>query len=213
MVHLEPWIHQRIETSIRSIFHVSPRIMAVPISPYEQLESKRVHRQLQHKKRNRTSGYSHRYAYQDQQELELLQNTQNDSSSYHRTHRAHLLLHRTEHPLILNIYFNNSSVFFTHTFLPKDLATEQTISTCILVKFLKLQRVPSSNKRGNTILSSLKSIKDSHQLSLDIGESQVVNFNPTRLYKSIKSNFLKGCIRILILTHALCTIFSSTHTV
>ena len=28
MVHLEPWIHQRIETSIQSIFHVSPRIMA-----------------------------------------------------------------------------------------------------------------------------------------------------------------------------------------
>jgi len=29
------------------------------------LESKRVHRQLQHKKRNRTSGYSHGHAYQD----------------------------------------------------------------------------------------------------------------------------------------------------
>ena len=31
--------------------------------------------------------------------------------------------------------------------------------------------------------------------------------------KNIKSNYLKGCIRILILTYALCTIFSSTHTV
>ena len=148
MVHLEPWIYQRIETSNRSIFHVSPRIMAGPISPYEQLESKRVHRQLQHKIRNRTSGYSRGHAYQDQQDLELLQNTQNDSNSYHRTHRAHLLLHKTEHPLILNTYFNNSNVFFKNTFLPKELATEQTINTCILVKFLKLQRVPSSNKKG-----------------------------------------------------------------
>ena len=97
---------------------------------------------------NRTSGYSHGHAYQDQQDLELLQNTQNDSNSYHRTHRAHLLLHRTEHPLILNTYFNNSNVFFKNTFLPKELATEQTINKCILVKYLKLQRVPSSNKKG-----------------------------------------------------------------
>jgi hypothetical protein len=155
MVHLEPWIYQRIETSNRSIFHVSPRIMANPISLYEQLESKRVHRQLQHKKRNRTSGYSHGHAYQDQQDLELLQNTQNDSNSYHRTHRAHLLLHRTEHPLILNTYFNNSNVFFKNTFLPKELATGQIINTCILVKYLKLQRVPSSNKKKSTIISSL----------------------------------------------------------
>jgi hypothetical protein len=173
MVHLEPWIYQRIETSNRSIFHVSPRIMAGPISPYEQLESKKVHRQLQHKKRNRTSGNSHEHAYQDQQDLELLQNTQNDSNSYHRTHRAHLLLHRTEHPLTLNTYFNNSNVFFKNTFLPKELATEQIINTCILVKYLKLQRVPSLNKKGWKILSYLPYY--TRQPSLGTGKRQVVN--------------------------------------
>ena len=67
--------------------------------------------------------------------------------NFHRTHRASLLLYRIEHPPMLSIYYYYSSIFFTRKFLPKELATEQTISTRILVKFLKLQRVPSSNKR------------------------------------------------------------------
>ena len=143
MVHLEPWTYQRIETSSRSIFHVSPRVMDNPTSPYEHWESKRVHRQLQQRThtrdKNKPSG--------GQQDLEFLQNTQNDSSSYHRTHRASLLLYRVEHPPMLSTYYYYSGIFFTRKFLPKELATEQVISTRILVKFLKLQRVPSPNKR------------------------------------------------------------------
>jgi len=172
MVHLEPWIYQWIETSNRSIFHVSPRIMAGPISSYENWKSKRVHRQLQqrtsNRDKNKSTGYAHGYTYQDQ-DLKFLQNTQNDSNSYHRTHRASLLLDRTKQPPIVCAYYYKNDVFFTKTFLPKELATDHAINTCILVKFLKLQRVPSSNKRENTIQSSLVSIKDTRQPSLGTG--------------------------------------------
>ena len=98
--------------------------------------------------KNKSTGYAHGYTYQDQKSLKFLQNTQNDSNSYHRTHRASLLLHRTEQPPKISAYYYKNNVFFTKTFLPKELATDHTINTCILVKFLKLQRAPSSNKRG-----------------------------------------------------------------
>ena len=40
--------------------------------------------------------------------------------NFYRTHRTYLLLlHRTEHPLILSTYYYNSNVFFTKTFLRK----------------------------------------------------------------------------------------------
>ena len=77
--------------------------------------------------------------------------------NFYRTHRAPLLLYRVEHPPMLSTYYYYSNVFFTRTFLPKELTTEQIISTCILVKFLKLQRVRSSNKREkyHSIFSSI----------------------------------------------------------
>ena len=129
MVHLEPWIHKRIETSIRSIFHVSPRIMAVPISPYEQLESKRVHQQLQQRTRPKRKIQDTDTRHKTQDTRYKKQDTKQDTDTRHK---------------IQDTRYKKQD---TKTFLPKELATEFAINTCIFVKFFKLQRVPSSNNR------------------------------------------------------------------
>jgi hypothetical protein len=92
--------------------------------------------------------------------------------------------------------------------------TRYIINTCILVKFLKLQRVPPLKKREKYHIIFPKSNK---QQATSNKQQATSNKQQTTSNKqqatNIKSNFLKGCIRILILTHALCNIFYSTYTV
>ena len=150
MVHLEPWIHKRIETSIRSIFHVSPRIMAVPISPYEQLESKRVHR---HAAENKTKTQDTRNKKQDTDTRyrHKIQTQDTDTRYRHKIQTQDTKRNSLRNSLSIHAYLSS---------------------------FLNFKGCPPLTIGKNTILSSLVSIKDTHKPSLDIGKRQVVNFNP-----------------------------------
>ena len=175
MAHLEPLIHQRIETSIRSIFHVSPRIMAVPISRYEQLKSKRVHRQQQQrtrpKRKKQDTDTRHKIQTQDTdtryrhkiQTLDTRYKIQTQDTDTRYRHK----IQDTRYKIQKHSYQRNS--------LRNSLSIHAYLSS-----FLNFKGCPPLTIGKNTILilSSLVSIKDNHKPSLDIGKHQVENFNP-----------------------------------
>ena len=188
MVHLEPWIHQRIKTS-----NVSPRFMTSPISPSLKnpytLNRVAFLRQFYNIASERAIKITYELAKCQTilglkaakypftlNRVAFLRQFYNIASERAIKITYELAKCQTILGLKAAKYFD-PDMFNIMTNLANN-HTRYIINTCILVKFFKLQRVPSSNKRENTILSSLKSIKDSHQPSLDIGKRQVVNFNP-----------------------------------
>ena len=68
-------------------------------------------------------------------------------------------------------------------FYEKKVATEFTFNTCILVKFLKLQRVSTSNKREKYHHISPIINKRYPPTVLDTGKHQVVNLGTYRSTK------------------------------
>ena len=116
MVHLEPWIYQRIKTS-----NVSPRIMTGPISP----------------------SLNKPYALNRVIFLRQFYNIASERASKNTTYKL------VKFQTILGLKaakYSQLGMFNAMTNLSNN-HTRYIINTCILVKFLKLQRVSPSNKR------------------------------------------------------------------